>query len=524
MTRTPASVTSAPLSRHQRLLALLITVALAAATFAVVSATPAEASHFRSTQLTWEVMEVHPDGSVDVEFTSTVAARRSFYGSPTVGDTIQPVHDFEMGDGNTINGGDHTVTLVDEANDWVQAERSFEYTYSERGEYTAFWEQCCRLRESDGHINNDNLQNRIETFLDLSGDPDDPVPATSSPVSLISPLVDCSIDDTCEFTVPAVDAQGFGLNWRFATGEEATISGSADDWHQPGDPHADNDATIDASNGRYLWDTTGATLAPGDTPTYYSTQVVIEKLDNNGTIVATTAVDFFIRMGDDENHPPEFVDPTPADGSTFRVVLGSEISFDVAAEDPDEDDTVTLGLLGAPADADFDSEPDNPATGTFSWTPTEVGSSLLTLTARDDIGLGAVPRSLTLIAALVTDLDLAPENATSNIDELHTVTATATTDAGDPIAQALVSFEVTDGPHAGTTHEATTDENGEVEFSYEGTEVGSDTIVATHTSRDGDEVSSNESTVEWTEEVEEVEEVEEAEPAEPVEEEPDYTG
>jgi len=520
----PPPTLSMPLSPRRRpLLTLFLVATMVGATLAIVeavNASSADASHFRSTQLTWEVVEVDDDGPATIEFTSTVAARQGFYaGNPSLGDSVNPVRTFDMGDGQSVSGMDHTVIAEDAANDWILMEATFEYTYEERGEYTASWDQCCRLRIGDGHINNDNLDNRIETFLDLSGDPGDPLPASNSPVSLTAPIVDCPINDECVLTVPAVDAQGFDLVWRFATGDEATTDRHAESWSQPGDPHADNDATVDASNGQYVWDTTGAELAAEGTPTYYSTQVMIEKLDGDGNIVATTGVDFFIRMGEDENQPPAFLDPTPADGSTIRASLGSEITFDVVAEDPDEGDEVTLSLLGVPSDADVEDDgPANPVSGTFSWTPDERGSTLVTLTAQDDVGLGAVPRSVTLVAEPVADLALAPESAISHVGDTHTVVATTTDDAGEALRSAEVTFEIVDGPHEGETDTIATDSDGQATFSYDGTAVGTDTIIATHTTATDDDITSDEATMEWTEVIDV------AETAEPVEAEPDFTG
>ena len=534
-TDAPSTSLDRPRHRYVSLVALLALIATMLVAMEAIGSDSAEASHFRSTQLTWEVTEVDPDGPVTVEFTSTVGARQGFgpFGDPDVGDIIQPGSSFVMGDGQSVSNVDHEVLVHDVANDWILAEGTFTHTYQERGEYTAHWEQCCRLQLSNGHVNNSNLRNRIETFLDLSGDPGDPVPTTSSPVSLISPIVDCPVDDVCNFSVPAVDADGASLAWRFAEGSESTRASDAGDWDQPGPPHADNAATV-GSAGAYSWDTTGAQLAAEGTPTYYSTSVVIEKRVG-GDLVATTGVDFFIRLGDpDGNQAPVFIDPTPADGTVFRVVPGTEVVIAVAAEDPDVDDTVTLGVLGAPPGSTFDSAADNPAAGTFTWTPEDPGSRLVTFVAQDDLGLGAVPRSVTIVAEEVVELTLAPETASLQVDETHTITATASNAAGDPIAQAQVTFDIVSGPHETTSHTATTDQDGNATFSYEGQSVGTDTIAATYSPAEGDTVTSNEVNVEWSEvladvdeaeEDEEVEELEdEAEPATPVEAEPDFTG
>ena len=63
---------------------------------------------------------------------------------------------------------------------------------------------------------------RFETIVNVAADLGEPDP-------LISPIVDCPLNALCSFTVPAVDPDGQGLNWRFATAAEASgaAAGSA---------------------------------------------------------------------------------------------------------------------------------------------------------------------------------------------------------------------------------------------------------------------------------------------------------
>jgi hypothetical protein len=143
--------------------------------------------------------------------------------------------------------------------------------------------------------------------------------------------------------------------------------------------------------------------------------VIIEKR-SGGVVVGSTAVDFFIRIGEATgNQPPAFTAPTPADGTVLNAAVGDPISFDVAAGDPDAGDTVTLSVLGVPSGATFASTPGNPATGTFSWTPGATGTVLLTLNAQDQFGLGATQRSVTIV---VTDDDPGPIDDTAPSCEL----------------------------------------------------------------------------------------------------------
>jgi PKD repeat protein len=335
-------------------------------------------SHLRSAQLTWTLVSGRT-----VAFDSKVGLRRSAYGSPVVGTLISlPI---SFGDGSAASVL-HTVVHVDAANDWILVEGSTTKTYSgTASSFVAFSQICCRLSQSSGHMNNGDRYNRAETLVSFQ--------TAGSPQSSISPIVDCPKSSLCTFAVPATHPETGGLSFRFATPLEATGTSL---FYQPGPPQATYAAQIDPSTGVYSWNTEGATLhASGDS--FYSTQVMVEK-SVNGSVVAKTPIDFFIRLTDaaSSNNPPVFEGDTPADGTTIDAVVGSPVIFDVKASDPDDGDIVTLAILGAPAEATFSAIADNPATGTFSWTPMAAGSTILTLTAQDQLGLGALQRSVTI--------------------------------------------------------------------------------------------------------------------------------
>ena len=75
-------------------------------------------------------------------------------------------------------------------------------------------------------------------------------------------------------------------------------------------------------------------------------------------------------------------------------------------------------------------------------------------------------------------LTAVPVSATHAVGETHTVTATLVNVAtGLPIAGNGLTVEVTEGPHAGTRREGTTDGEGRLSLTYTGTRLGTDTIV-----------------------------------------------
>lgn len=96
-----------------------------------------------------------------------------------------------------------------------------------------------------------------------------------------------------------------------------------------------------------------------------------------------------------------------------------------------------------------------------------------------------------------TGIDLAPESASLEIGQTHTVTATVEDD-GAAAAGTEVSFLVTEGPHAGESGTGTTDGDGNATFSYQGTTVGTDSIRASFVDSLDRERTSNTVTATWT--------------------------
>ena len=320
--------------------ALLAGLTPAITALSAVAPPPAAASHYRANQISW-----HSDGSNTAEFHVTGSWRKTAYfgGTPTMGATFFPTR-VNFGDGSSVSPP-FEVTSWDMANDVVSGEAHVDHTYTTSGPYTAFLADCCRI-SPPAHRNNPDGDVRLESLVDFAG-------TTASPVSQISPIVDCGLNSMCRFQVPSTDADGQARRFRFATGSEAGFG-----FDQPAG------ATINATSGQYSWDTTGANLNSNG-QSYFSTQVIIENVVGQ-QVVATTPVDFFIRVTESPNHPPDWDAPTPADATRLTVAPGQTTTFNVAAADPDAADTVTLSLLGLPQDAAFTAAPGNPATGTFT--------------------------------------------------------------------------------------------------------------------------------------------------------------
>ncbi len=92
---------------------------------------------------------------------------------------------------------------------------------------------------------------------------------------------------------------------------------------------------------------------------------------------------------------------------------------------------------------------------------------------------------------------MAPETATNPIGTNHTVTAQVTTD-GSPVVGTTVSFEIVDGPNAGTTGTNVTDSDGKASFTYTDTGgAGTDHIQASFVDSNETSQTSNIVTKTW---------------------------
>jgi hypothetical protein len=420
-------------------LGLLIRSTLAlvsACLLASVIVTTASATHFRYGQITWTQVSGNT-----VEATVQLAWRRAEFitcvdpthpnvlsapfpdpdmpdnaaipcsgpdGFVGMGDVAAPfTAALEWGDGISPTTLYILVTSVDLVNNWffgvaldptslpstgVPTDTSLSHTYLAPGDYTAFFESCCRISPPDLKNNADGGFS-VETIINAGG-------SNNSPVSVLPPIVLCPVDSLCSFFVPGADADGDTLSYRLSLSDEAkgifgNVPGSADEFIQPGfdgpdipgpDVPAPGPASIDPITGQYSWDTNGAGLS-GD---LYSTQVTIE--DGESKI----AVDFLIQLAQTDPNPPNIgVDPDavclPTNGQT--VVVGSTLNFGVTASDSDGD-ALTLNVAGLPAGASMTPQlpllgsPSMTVSSTFSWTPVigDVGTSIVTFTASNFVG------------------------------------------------------------------------------------------------------------------------------------------
>ncbi len=114
----------------------------------------------------------------------------------------------------------------------------------------------------------------------------------------------------------------------------------------------------------------------------------------------------------------------------------------------------------------------------------------------DNIFFGAF--NLASTSAVVGEgIVLGPSNAQNPLNQLHTVTATVQDDAGAPVVNRTVTFEVISGPNAGNGGSTMTDADGKATFSYTSTVAGTDVIRASFIDSRQEVRYSNEVTKEW---------------------------
>jgi hypothetical protein len=370
---------------------------------------PVGASHFRAMQLNWE-----KTGPRQATFTAILSARWSYssYGSPAVGAMIteSPIY---FGDGNQSADSQFQVTFVDQTNDFLIAEKVVIRDYSTDGPFTAYIDSCCRLGATGGHVNNPDDSVRITTVVNFAVNTAD----LGSPESGLAPIIDCPRvaspgSSSCSFVVTANDPSpsGYRLQWRMANISEMGSGVTT----QPSGPFGG--ATVNASNGLYTWNTTDATLATcgGCNYTYYSTQVIVEKWYESGTagvpgddvLVSHVAIDFFVRFNNNPANDPPVFTSGPNDGDTLTWQPGVANNFTFTANDPNTNDTVTPSVIGLPPGASFTPTPGNPASGTLNWPNPISGTYQVVLRAQDQLGLGATPRTITIVVPALSPSNL----------------------------------------------------------------------------------------------------------------------
>ena len=373
----------------------------------------AHASHFRYGHTTYTKTATN-----SADFSVTAAFRRSAYfgsdpddGRPQIGDvfsedtggTALAFGDFDEFEAPITTGQlDFVVTAVNKAEDWLLAKAldparpdgntsdlAIGHTYAHSGPWAAAVAGCCTIPLN----NNFDGSYVAGSLVNLATD-------TESPQSSVNPIVDVGNSGVQNFTIPAIDPGGQTVRFRLATDEEGC--GSAGCETNP------SGMTINSTTGQVSWDTTG--VAEG----MWYASVIVEAY-SGVTLVSASQVTFLIRVSPSTNQAPVWQSPTPADGTEYTIAPGTPLNVSLAASDADGDQTVQISHLGLPTGATLTPTNGNPATGSFSWTPTagQLGDYLVTFTAQDDGDpLRAAPSRTIVIHVASGDPDTTPPDTT----------------------------------------------------------------------------------------------------------------
>lgn len=377
----------------------------------------ANATHFRYGNVTWQQVSGNT-----IKFKISQGWRRSFFGSPVVGSTVN-TGVFNYGDGGNANVN-IVVTSVNTTEDWFYGEATLTRTYANPGTYTAFFANCCRISSltngPDGNF-------RVETVVNVGS-------SNNSPVSAMPPIVNVPVNTaSAQFFLNASDPDGHALSYRLSTSSEMGINNPSG-------------LSINSSTGLITFNTMGRTVGQ-----LYGVGFMVSDATSR------IAVDFIIRIV--QQSTPPFFDYaiTPANATVFQTAPGQPVSFTVKAQDNDPGSTVTLSAVGLPlAGILTPALPTtaNPVVSTFSWTPgpSDLGSRVITFTAQDN-NLVQATTAVTINVSMKPVFDVPPTPASAPDIVLEPGTAyAATIRASDPDAADAVVIDQVSGLPVGASY------------------------------------------------------------------------
>jgi hypothetical protein len=344
----------------------------------------AVASHFRHGNLNWMEASGAPAGSQRITVQYEQSWRWSAFGQPAQGSVIANSEGcIDWGDGTAATCPQYLVEFVNASEDYMRVQAlapgsttdtNVPHDYADpAGTFTISTGSCCTISTLNNA--NDASWNILAT-VNLAGDDE-------SAVSTIPAIVTLAPGGVRTFNVPANDAGGETLFFRLSDADESCVGCS--DPHPPG-------ISINSSTGQVTLDTTGL-----DGLNW--TGVVIESRNAQGQVVATSHIQYIIRVAATGGNQPPVWDspPTPADGAVFTVAPGESVNFTMQASDPDSGDTVSILKNSGPGT--FTATDGNPATGAFSFTAqnSDLGNDyIVQFIAQDQNGDGPPFRSYTI--------------------------------------------------------------------------------------------------------------------------------
>ncbi len=375
----------------------------------ILAFTTVQASHFRHGSISWRVVSGNT-----VEF--KISQAWANYPNWTVGQQAYSDRLY-FGDGQ-YQSFSVTITAVNAADNWVYGETTITHTYSGTGNYTAYFESCCKIGQLS---NNANAWWKNETVVNVGS-------GNESPVVTMAPIINMQAGLTsASFQVPATDPDGDNLTYRLATSSE--FRGS-----QP------SGISIHPTTGKITFNTSGRTIGQ-----LWNAAIVVE--DGQTKVIN----DFIIKMVQ-QSSPPQFdYTVTPPTGTVYQVSPGQNVSFSVKAFDTDPGSTVTLQGIGVPPGVSLSPAlptTGNPVQSSFNWTPSSsnLGTNVINFLAEDEFG-SQVNSSVSIVVSLKPVFDVPPTPATGahNIVVSPGTLISYTVQASDPDPLDVVQIVAVEG-------------------------------------------------------------------------------
>jgi RHS repeat-associated protein len=190
--------------------------------------------------------------------------------------------------------------------------------------------------------------------------------------------------------------------------------------------------------------------------------------------------------------------PDTATNPVGALYTATAVATDAGGE-PLPNVTVRFTVLSGPnAGKTAQAVTDSSGFATFSYTSTQAGLDTLRASITNLSGGTLNSNSVTSRWIPTVNLVLSPPTATNPVGNPYNATLQATDGAGQPVANLIVTFRVTNGPNAGRTGQGTTGANGQAIFSFTSTIAGTDTLEATINLQGGNTLASNQVTATWT--------------------------
>ncbi|HEY9178641.1 MAG TPA: putative Ig domain-containing protein [Flavipsychrobacter sp.] len=313
----------------------------------------AQATHFRYGNVTWERVAGNP---YQIRFRITQAWRRSFYGNPNVGATVN------TGSFNTGAGFQSillNVTSVNTTEDWFYGEYTFVKTYaSVNTNYNASFTGCCRISTLS---NNSDDAYTVSTIVTVGNNND-------APVSTVPPFISLPVNTSAAtYQIPATDPNGDAMTFSLVPN------------NQFGSGTVQPTGLSVSSTGLITFNTVGRAIGSLWNTAIYAT-------DSKG---ARIQLDLMIRVTAPSTPPVFDYTVTPANNAGYVIQPGQTLSFSVKASDVDPNSSVALSAVGLPVGATFSPANGNPVTQSFSWTPaiSSVGTYQVNFVAQDNAGV-----------------------------------------------------------------------------------------------------------------------------------------